>query len=339
MGLLKYISRRVFFLVILVFGITTMVFLLTQLVPGEPELAYLSQRSLSDEEVVAAFRARWGLDQPLYVQYITYIKNLAQGDLGTSFRTNRPVLVDLKQYLPATIELALIAIIIAAVFGILFGVLSATWPNSFIDHILRTISVTGVSIPSFWFALLVLYVFYFQLGWSPGPGRLGAWSSPPDPVTHFYIIDALIQKKWAIAWEAFRHAFWPALVLGAFTMGLITRTNRSSLLETMSMDYIRTARAKGLGEVAVVTRHAFGNAFIPVITVIGLGFGNLLGGAVLVETIFSWPGIGMYAYRSAVSLDFPAISGVALVIAVNYVIINLVVDILYGIIDPRIRYQ
>ena len=153
MGLLKYISRRVLFLVILVFGITTMVFLLTQLVPGEPELAYLSQRSLSDPEVVAAFRARWGLDQPLYVQYITYIKNLAQGDLGTSFRTNQPVLVDLKQYLPATIELAVIAIIIAAVFGILFGVLSAIWQNSWVDHVLRTISVTGVSIPSFWFAL------------------------------------------------------------------------------------------------------------------------------------------------------------------------------------------
>ena len=180
MGLLKYISRRFFFLLILVFGITTMVFLLTQLVPGEPELAYLSQRNLNDEEVVAAFRAKWGLDRPLYIQYLTYIENLTHGDLGTSFRTNRPVLVDLKQYLPATIELALIAIIIAAVLGILFGVLSATWPNSFIDHLLRTISVTGVSIPSFWFALLVLYVFYFQLGWSPGPGRLGAWSSPPE---------------------------------------------------------------------------------------------------------------------------------------------------------------
>ena len=339
MELLKYISRRVLFLFILVFGITSMVFILTQLVPGEPELAYLSQRNLSDKEVVAAFRARWGLDQPLYIQYFKYMENLVQGDLGTSFRTNRPVLVDLKQYLPATIELALVAIIIATFFGILFGVLSATWPNSFIDHFLRTISVTGVSIPSFWLALLVLYVFYFHLGWSPGPGRIGAWSNPPDPITNFYIIDSIIQKKWDILKESLQHLFWPALVLGTFTMGLITRTNRSSLLETMSMDYIRTARAKGLGKLAVVTRHAFGNAFIPVITVIGLGFGNLLGGAVLVETIFSWPGIGMYAYRSAVSLDYPAITGVALLIAVNYVIINLIVDILYGIIDPRIRYQ
>ncbi len=208
-----------------------MVFLLTQLVPGEPELAYLSQRNLSDEEVVAAFRAKWGLDRPLHIQYLTYIENLAHGDLGTSFRTNRPVLVDLKQYLPATIELALVAIIIAAVFGILFGVLSATWPNSFIDHLLRTISVTGVSIPSFWLALLVLYVFYFQLGWSPGPGRLGAWSTPPDPITHFYVIDALIQKKWAIAGESFRQALWPPVVMGSFYIGLINIKNRYTLLQ------------------------------------------------------------------------------------------------------------
>ncbi len=339
MDLLKYISRRIIFLFILVFGITSMVFLLTRLVPGEPELAFLSQRNLSDKEVVSAFRSRWGLDKPLHIQYFKYLKNLMQGDLGTSFRTNRPVLVDLKQYLPATIELALVAIIIATFFGILFGVLSATWPNSIVDHVLRTISVSGVSIPSFWFALLVLYIFYFQLGWSPGPGRIGAWSSPGEPITNFYTIDAIINKKWDILNEALQHIFWPALVLGTFTMGLITRTNRSSLLETMSLDYIRTAKAKGLGKLSVVARHAFGNALIPVITVIGLGFGNLLGGAVLVETIFSWPGIGMYAYRSAVSLDFPAITGVALLIAINYVIINLVVDIIYGIIDPRVRYQ
>lgn len=339
MDITKYIIRRFVFLLILIVGVSMMVFILSHMVPSDPVLAFLSQRNINNPEMVAAFKAKWGMDKPLHVQYLVYLKNLFHGDLGTSIRTNRPVLTDLKQYLPATFELAFFSILIAVIFGVLFGIVSATRRNTAIDQLLRAISVSGVSIPSFWLALLMLYIFYFKLGWSPGPGRLGPFSNPADTVTGFFIIDALLQEKWAVAWEATTHIILPAVVLGAFTMGLITRTSRSSLLETLSMDFIRTARAKGLSEKMVVVRHALGNALIPVITVIGLGLGNLLGGTVLVETIFSWPGIGMYAYQSAISLDFPAIIGVSLLIAVNYVVINLLVDILYGVIDPRVRYK
>ncbi len=184
-----------------------------------------------------------------------------------------------------------------------------------------------------------LLLFYVILGIAPGPGRISPHLTPPVAVTNLYVIDALLEGDWRLAWDALQHLFLPGLVLGSFTMGLITRTTRSSLLEVMSMDFIRTARAKGLKEKRIIMHHALGNALIPVVTVIGLGFGNLLGGMVLVETIFAWPGIGQYAFKAAGNLDFPAIIGVSILIAINYVIINLVVDILYGILDPRVRYN
>jgi peptide/nickel transport system permease protein len=198
--------------------------------------------------------------------------------------------------------------------------------------------VTGVSIPSFWFALLVLFFFYYKLQIMPGPGRLGNAFSAPANVTGLYVIDSLLEGDPAKAWDAFRHLVLPGCVLAAFTMGLITRTTRSNLLDVMSTDYIRTAKAKGLSRTRLIMRHALGNALIPVLTVIGLGLGNLLGGMVLVETIFNWPGVGQFAYQSVMSADFPAIIGVALLIALNYMVINTVVDILYGVIDPRVRY-
>ena len=273
----------------------------------------------------------------MYSKYILYIKNLLHLDLGTSIRTNKPVLDELARCYPATIELALFAIILAAVLGILFGVISAIKRNSILDQVVRALSVTGVSIPSFWFALLVLYFFYYKLHIFPGPGRLSNSFSAPATVTGMYVIDSLIEGNPAKALDALQHLILPGLVLAAFTMGLITRTTRSNLLDVMSTDYIRTARAKGLSRVGLIVRHALGNALIPVMTVIGLGLGNLLGGMVLVETIFKWPGVGQFAYESVMAADYPAIIGVALLIALNYMIINTVVDILYGIIDPRVR--
>lgn len=334
---LKFIGKRLAYLVIMLFGVATLVFILTKMIPGDPTVANLSQRALNDPDIVAAYRAKYGLDQPVFVQYLLYIKNLLGFDLGTSIRTNKPVLSELARCYPATIELALFSIFFAAVFGILFGVISAIRRNSILDQAVRAVSVTGVSIPSFWFALLVLYFFYYKLHIFPGPGRLSNSFSAPATVTGMYVLDSLLEGNVPKALDALSHLLLPSMVLAAFTMGLITRTTRSNLLDVMSMDYIRTARAKGIGRVGLILRHALGNALIPVLTVIGLGLGNLLGGMVLVETIFNWPGVGQFAYESVLSADFPAIIGVALLIALNYMIINTVVDILYGVIDPRVR--
>ena len=247
---------------------------------------------------------------------IHYIRNLLHFDLGTSIRTSRPVLDDLARCYPATLELALFSIVIASLFGILFGIISAIRRNSVIDQAVRAVSVTGVSIPAFWFALLMLYFFYYKLKIFPGPGRLSNSFSAPQTVTGMYVLDSLLEGNPVKAMDALRHLILPGIVLAAFTMGLITRTTRSNLLDALSTDYSRTAKAKELGS---------------------LGLGNLLGGMVLVETIFKWPGVGQFAYESVMTADYPAIIGVALLIALNYMIINTVVDILYGIIDPRVR--
>ena len=334
---LKFIGKRLVYLVVMLFGVATLVFILTKMIPGDPTVANLSQRALNDPEIVAAYRAKYGLDQPLPVQYILYMKNLLQFDLGTSMRTNKPVLSELARCYPATIELALFAIVIAAILGVLFGIISAIRRNSILDQTVRAISVTGVSIPSFWFALLVLYFFYYKLKLLPGPGRLSNAFTAPATVTGMYVIDSLLEGNIPKALDAVSHLILPGTVLAAFTMGLITRTARSNLLDVMSTDYIRTAKAKGLSRPGLIIRHALGNALIPVLVAVGLGLGNLLGGMVLVETIFNWPGVGQFAYESVLSVDFPSIIGVALLIALNYMVINTVVDILYGIIDPRVR--
>ncbi len=339
MDMLRYIGRRLIFIFFLMIGISMLVFWIANQVPSDPVVANLSQRNLDNEEMVAAFREKWGLDQPLYRQYLTYVGNLLQGDMGLSIRTQRPVLDDLRQYFPATIELAVTGIIFAVVFGMLFGIISAIKRNKIIDQILRGVSVFGVSVPAFWLALIMLFIFYLNLEIAPGPGRLSPYATAPITVTGFYTIDALLMGDFALFKDALSHLILPGICLGVFTMGLITRTTRASLLEVLSSDYIRTARAKGLRERAVIVKHALGNALIPVITVIGVGFGNLLGGMVFVETVFSWPGIGQYAYMSATNLDFPSIVGVSLLIALNYVIINLIVDVLYGVLDPRVRYK
>lgn len=335
----RYIIRRLALMVVLLLGVSVMVFLISHMVPSNPVAANLSQTAVNDPEIVAAYEAKWGLDKPLYEQYIIYITNIFKGDFGTSIRTGRPVLTDLKQYFPATVELSIFAMLIAIILGISFGVISAVFQNKPIDQVLRTISVSGVSLPSFWFALLVMSVFSRTFKWFPSGGRIDPRVFNPSGGTGLYVIDAISWGDFLMLGDAFMHLILPALVLGFFTMGLITRQTRSNLLEAMSMDYIRTARSKGMRESRVVCGHALNNALIPVITVSGMGFCNLLGGMVFVEKIFSWPGIGQYAYLAATTLDFPAICGVSLLVAVTYVVINLLIDILYGVIDPRIRYQ
>lgn len=337
MDTLKFIIKRIFYLLILLLGVATIVFVLTRLVPTDPVAANLSQRNLNNEEMVNAFRAKWGLDKPVWQQYLIYLKGLLQLDFGTSIRTGKPVLSELKRCFPATLELSIFAIIFASVVGILFGVISALKRNSVIDQIVRGVSVAGVSVPTFWLALLLLYLFYYKLGIAPGTGRISSYFKPPETVTGLYVIDALIEGNIYKAIDCLRHLVLPGIVLGSFTMGLITRTTRSNLLEVMSTDYIRTAKAKGMARVRLILHHAMGNALIPVLTVIGLGLGNLLGGTVLVETIFTWPGVGQFAYESVLKLDSLGIIGVAILIAFNYGVINTLIDILYGVIDPRVR--
>jgi peptide/nickel transport system permease protein len=323
--------------VLLAIGITLIAFCLTQLVPGDPAAANLGQRAIDDPAAVAAFRHHYGLDQPLPVQYGTYLWRVVHGDLGESQQSHDSVAHDLGQFIPATAELAILSIVIAVVVGVSLGVVAAVRRNKLTDHVLRVVSLGGVSMPTFWIALVALYLFFFKLNWLPGTGRLDPVVSPPPTYTGFYTVDALIAGQWSVAWNAFQHLVLPALVLAAYNIGLLTRYTRSAVLEVISNDYVRSARAKGLAEHTVILRHVLRAALPAVITVIGLAFANVMTGAVLVENIFSWPGIGQYAYRSATTLDLPAIMGVSLFVAVVYIVVNFIVDVLYGVIDPRIR--
>ena len=339
MPLHLYMLRRLFLAIPLIIGISLVAFIIANLVPADPTAANLGERAAADPETVAAFRARWGLDQPIHIQYVTYLSNLLRGDLGTSIRTRRPVADDLGRYLPATVELATAGILIALTAGVTFGVISAVWRNRPIDFIVRILSLIGVSAPVFWLALVALLVLYLRLRIVPGPGRLDAVLTPPPAVTGLFTLDSLLAGRWNLFKNALHHLILPALVLGAYSTGLITRITRSSMLEVISLEYITTARSKGLTERQVIVRHGLRNALLPVVTIIGLSYGNLLSGAVLTETIFAWSGIGRYAYDAARSLDFPAIMGVSMLVAIVFIVTNLIVDMLYFVLDPRVRVR
>jgi len=321
----------------LMIGMTLIAFVVSHSVPADPVAAHLGQRSMEDPTIVAAFRQQWGLDKPLPEQYLSYLRNLVQGNLGVSIRTHMPVADDLGRYLPASAALAVMATGVGILLGIPFGVVSAVNRNRWIDHIVRGVSLLGVSSPVFWLGLIGLYVFYFRLGWLPGPGRLDVGMPEPTHLSGMYTLDSLLTGNWSAFVASVRHLVLPGMVLASVYLGLVTRMTRSSMLEVLSADYVRTARGKGLRERAVIFRHALGNALVPTITILGLAFGDILAGTVLTETIFSWPGIGRYAYQSAVTLDFPAIMGVSLLIAVVFITVNLVTDVAYVVVDPRLR--
>jgi peptide/nickel transport system permease protein len=333
----RFLLRRLAALVLLAIGITLVAFLLTQLVPGDPVTANLGEQAAADPDVVASFRERYGLDEPLPVQYWNYLTNVIRGDLGTSLTTQQPVRENLADYAPATAELAILSTLIAVVVGVCFGVWAAVRRNRPADHALRVVSLAGISMPIFWIALVAIYVFFYRLGWFPGGDRLDPGVLAPPHRTGMYTVDALLAGEWETARNALHHLILPSLVLAAYNVGLLTRYTRSAVLEVIGHDYVRAARAKGLPERNVLRRYVLRAALPSVVTVIGLVFANVLTGTVLVETIFAWPGIGQYAYRSAVDLDLPAIMGVSLFVAVVYITINFVVDVLYGVIDPRIR--
>jgi peptide/nickel transport system permease protein len=318
-------------------GITLLTFVLSHAVPADPVTASLGEQAAADPAVVAAFRHEWGLDRSLPEQYGVYLWNLAHGNFGVSISTRQPVWLDLRQTFPATVELAVVAMAASVVVGIPLGVLSAVKRGQLIDQLTRVISLIGVSMPIFWLGLIALVVFYARLGWAPSPGRLSATLGPPRLVTGFLLLDSLLAGRPAVARDALGHLLLPAAVLATYNLGIVTRLMRGSTLDVLGEDYVRTARAKGLAEGAVTLRHAARNALIPVITVIGLSFGRLLSGAVIIETVFAWPGLGSYAFRTATSLDFPAIMGVGIVVATIYVVANLLVDVAYALIDPRIQ--
>lgn len=332
-----YFLRRLFFVIPTVLGITVFAFFIANAIPADPVTANLPQSALNNEALVTAFRERWGLDKPLGEQYLTYLGNLLQGDFGTSIKTRKPVIEDISQYLPATFELATFGIVFGVVMGIGFGVISAVWRNSLLDYFVRVFSLIGVSFPVFLLALIGLQVLYAQLGVVAGPGRLTVGLRAPPDVTGLVIIDSILAGNWRVLGDAFSHLILPSFILGCYISGTIARITRSSLLEVLGLDYIRTARSKGLAERVVILRHGLSNALIPVVTVIGLSYGNLLSGAVLTESIFAWPGIGRYMFRASTSQDFPAIMGVSILIACIYIGVNFVVDILYYFLDPRIR--
>lgn len=337
MGHLRYIVRRVGFLLITLVLSTVVTFALTKLTPGDPVLVHLGQTAMSDPEIVAAAREKYGLDKPVLQQYWVYLTHLLKGDLGTSIRTRTPVAAELMRFFPASVELATGAVAVAVLLGLLLGVTSAYWRRGWVDDAARVVAVLGVSVPNYWLALLALYVFYFQLGWTAGPGRLGFGVAAPDG-TGLLLLDAVLHRDWELLRSAASHLVLPVSVLSLYALGVITRTMRSSLVEVLQQQYVRTARAKGLSERRVVLKHGVRNAILPVLTVVGLTYGDLLGGTVLVETIFSWPGIGRYAYLSVTNLDFPAIMGTTLLITATYAVINFAVDLIYMFVDPRIRY-
>jgi peptide/nickel transport system permease protein len=326
-------------MVVAALGVTLISFVISHAVPADPIVSNLGQQASQRPEIVAAFKQRWGLDRPLYEQYFAFMGNLVRGDLGTSINTRRPIMADVSQFLPATVELSTVAIVFALVVGLPLGTLAALHRDGPIDHLARLVSLVGVSIPIFWLATVSLVIFYAALQIAVGPGRLGPQVQPPPSTTGFLTVDSLLAGDFATFHSAVDHLMLPGIVLGSSVMGLITRVTRSSLLEVLGQDYVRTARAKGLVERLVIGRHALRNALIPTVTVLGLAYGSLLSGAVMTETIFAWPGLGRYAYQSAVSNDFPAIMGVTFVIALIYIIVNLLVDMTYALLDPQIRYS
>jgi peptide/nickel transport system permease protein len=333
-----YIAGRLLLALVALAGLTVITFVVSHAVPADPLVANLGQQASQRPEIVAAFRAKWGLDQPLQTQYLRFLRGLVVGDLGVSINTRRPVNRDLAQFLPATVELSTVAIVFAVAVGLPLGVLSAIYRDSPVDHLARMVSLIGVSIPIFWLATVSLVVFYWALGIAPGPGRLGSGVAAPRPLTGFYLIDSLLAGDPRTFGNALGHLILPALVLSSSIMGLVTRVTRSSMLEVLSQDFMRTARAKGVAERVVVIRHALRNALIPTVTILGLAYGGLLSGAVMTETIFAWPGLGRLVVEAIAARDYPLVEGCVLAIGLVHVAVNTVTDLLHGALDPRLRH-
>jgi peptide/nickel transport system permease protein len=335
MNFLNYLLRRLIGVIAVMVGVSIVTFVISHLVPADPAAAALGDRAREDQ--VQAFRQQYGLDKPVVEQYFIYVSRLLRGDLGLSIRTRRPVLTDLADFFPATIELSLAALLISLLLGIPTGVWSSLFRNRLPDHLVRIFALIGGSLPIFWLGLLLIGLFYSNLGWLPVGGRIDDFVPPPQRITGLFVIDSLLTGNFTALKSSLIHLILPAFTLGYFSTAVISRMMRSSMLEVLQQDYMRTARAKGLLERWVIVRHGLRNALIPTFTIIGITFGSLLSGAVLTETTFTWPGLGRYATAAAIGVDFPAVMGVTLLAAFVYTLANLIVDVSYAWLDPRIR--
>jgi peptide/nickel transport system permease protein len=331
---LRFTVRRLLLLVPILIGVSLLIFVWIRALPGTPAEALLGERA--DEQSIAEIREQLGLDDPIYVQYWRYLQTLADGELGTSITTRRPVTEELKERFPATVELTLAAGFFALLFGIPLGFFAAKRHGSLFDNSSLFLSLIGVSIPVFVLAILLKWIFAVKLGWLPSIGRQDVLITADHP-TNFYVLDGIITGNWTAAWDAVKHLILPAIALASIPLALISRITRASVLDVQNEDYVRTARAKGLPERAIDTRHVFRNAVLPVSTVIGLQVGLLLSGAILTETVFAFPGIGTWIQQSIENRDYPVLQGGVLFVAIIVVVVNLIVDVSYGLLNPRIR--
>ncbi|MCE2911393.1 MAG: ABC transporter permease [Pseudomonadota bacterium] len=331
----KIVLRRLAMLVLVIFGVSVICFVISRLIPGDPAQMMLGPRATP--QAIAEMRSRLGLDQPVTTQYIQYMSDLLRGDFGVSIITRQPVLGELWSYIPATLELMLMAMVLSIVVGVPLGVLTALRRDTWVDNLGRGLAILGISAPTFWLGLMLMLLLYAELGWLPGSGRLDIGVTPPPHVTGLYLIDAAIAGD-GLAWRsAFNHLLLPAITLALASVGTVVRLVRGSMIEVLSEDYIRTARAYGLAPWRIHFVYALKNALIPFVTVLGLELASLLFGSVVVESVFAWPGVGNHVLGAILNLDFPVIMGFTVLASVVYVLANLLVDLAYLMLDPRIQ--
>jgi peptide/nickel transport system permease protein len=336
--MLKLIGQRLLGALPNIAGVIVITFVLTRALPGDPA-AYFAGGAAT-QEAVEQVRQQLGLDKPLLEQFFAYLGALARGDLGLSLTTGQPVLQELLARLPASLEMVLVALVVACAVALPLGVLAATKPGSWIDQLCRLLTTAGVSLPTFFTGLLLAYVFYFLLGWAPSPlGRLDPMFSPPPQVTGLYVVDGLLAGEPALAWAALKQLVLPVATMALFVLAPIARMTRASMLAVLSADFVRTARAAGLSRGTVLVTYALRNALLPVVTTLGMVFGFMLGSSVIVEKVFAWPGVGSYAIDALTASDYAPVQGFVLAMGILFVLLNLLVDLLYVLIDPRVSLE
>ena len=334
--MLRYVVRRLLLLVPILLGVSVLIFFWIRLLPGSPAESLLGERATP--ELVAAYKERYGLDEPIYQQYWKYLQSISDFDFGVSVATHRKVTEEIKDRFPATVELAVAAMLFATLVGLPLGFLAAKKYGGVIDHASLFVSLIGISVPIFFLAIILKYVFAVRLGWLPSVGRIDVTIEAEHP-TNFYVLDAIVTRDWATLWDAIKHLILPAIALGSIPLAILARITRASVLDVQNEDYVRTARAKGLPPMTVDRRHVLRNAMLPISTIIGLQVGLLLSGAVLTETVFAWPGMGSWLRDAIFNRDYPVLQGGILFLAFVFVMVNLIVDISYAFINPRIRYS
>ena len=333
--MLRFVLRRSLLMVGMLFALLIITFMISHVAPGDP--ASLAAGPDASEDMIETIRREYGLDKPLPQQFLIYVGGVLRGDFGNSIHTGREVIDDLILFFPATFELVTVSILFAILLGIPLGVLSAVKQNTWVDHVIRVVSVSGVGLPMFWLGLMLQLYFALQLGWFPLGGQLDMMTDPPAPITHLYIIDSLLRLQFDVTLEALHHIVLPALALCFPALASIIRVNRAEMLETLKQDYITNARAQGISSLRIVALYALKNAMLPTLAMIGLRFGWMLGGTVLVESVFDWPGVGLYAVQTAVSSDFEPIMAVTVLLGFCFMLANFLIDIVYGWLDPRVR--